>query len=293
MLNTMASTPINARRQEALVKLMDDETPVVRAAVMKEIRRHGSAGMDLLRQVVSRNEEPAATLARDWLREFGEINGAEAFLDFIGSYRYELETGCLLLDKTVFPQLDTREYYTFMNEAASRCRELMLMPASGYEITRVINRVLFHEYGFRGDSDNYYNPLNSYLHQVVKRRRGIPITLSILYILLADRCGLTLEPIALPGHFMVGCFSDDEPFYIDVFARGSVRTQDDVEVFLMEHHIQPRAEHFRPAPVGDILARCCRNLANQYAREQDEQRVRFFKNFVRAFEEAYRNHAEH
>lgn len=280
-------------RKQALAALLDDPSPTVNTAVFKEIRHHGEAGLAMLREIAEGNDPRQAGIAAVWLRELGGNNYTEAFLDFIESFRYELETGCLLLDRTVFPTLDTTIFARFMNEVAKRCRDLLLLPASGYEICKVINRVLFHEYGFRGDVEHYYNPLNSFLHQVILRRRGIPISLSVLYLLIADRCGLQLEPIALPGHFLVGCFTDDEPFYVDAYMRGAIRTQDDLENYLYQHHIAPRADFFKPAPTGEVLCRFCRNLANQYAREHNEERARFFMGFVRAFEDAYKNHAEH
>ena len=80
------------------------------------------------------------------------------------------------------------------------------------EICSVMNRVLFHEYGFRGAGKDFENPQNSFLHRVLERRKGLPITLSVIYILIARRLGFDLEPIGLPGRFMVGCFSDERPF---------------------------------------------------------------------------------
>ena len=76
------------------------------------------------------------------------------------------------------------------------------------EYCTIINRVLFHEQGFRGAGKKFENPDNSIVHKVLKSKQGLPITLSLIYILVARRVGLDLEPIGLPGRFMVGCFSE-------------------------------------------------------------------------------------
>ena len=280
-------------RKQAILGLLDDPSPTVNAALLKEIRRYGAVGLELLHEAVDTGSPEQVKVAKKWLFELEGHSHTELFIDYINAYEYELETGCLLLERTIFPQTDASEYYRFMHEISGRCKELLLSPSSGYEICKVMNRVIFHEYGFSGDTKHYYNPFNSYINQVIRRRKGIPLTLSVLYILIADRLGLQLDPVALPGHFVVACFNDAEAFYIDPFAGGAIRLHDDLETYLYEHHVQPRSEHFRPATAGEVLCRCCRNLMNQYSREGDEKRVAYFLGFVNAFEEAYRKHAQH
>ena len=75
----------------------------------------------------------------------------------------------------------------------------------------MINRVLFHEWGFRGNVEQFTDPMNSFIDKVLTRRKGIPISLSVLYLLVGERLGLPLEPVGLPGHFVVGCYADEAP----------------------------------------------------------------------------------
>ena len=87
-----------------------------------------------------------------------------------------------------------------MDKLARRTRELLTPPMSPRQICSILNRVLFHEYGFRGAGKDFENPENSFLHRVIERRQGLPITLSVLFILIARRIGLELEPIGLPEY---------------------------------------------------------------------------------------------
>jgi regulator of sirC expression with transglutaminase-like and TPR domain len=277
-------------RRDAIVSLLDDPSPIVMNALSKELIRMGRDGIVLLEQIAATDGQ-IALQARAWLKRLGSEVPADVFMDFIYSYNYELESGCLLLDRTIFPQLNMSEYYKDLEDISQRCRELLLIPSTVHEKCNVINRVIFHEFGFRGNTEDYYNPLNSYLHQVLKRKRGIPISLSILYLLVAERCNIQLEPIALPGHFLVGCFLEKEPFYIDPYHGGVFRTAKEVEAMVIEKLNQSDDIYLKPASVGAVLCRCCRNLANQYANEGNLDHSGFFAGFVRAFEDAYRKHA--
>ncbi|MGA2052856.1 MAG: transglutaminase family protein [Opitutales bacterium] len=288
-MTTEALPPASA---EALLRLLDDTAPQVREALLEEFRRLGEPGLGLLRQAAESGEPGLAGHARHFLRELGGEDTVATFLEFVRSFQYELETGLLLLERTVFPALGAAETHGFLDAAAARCRQLLLTPATAREKCLVVSRVLFHEFGFRGDAENYHDPRNSFMHLVIQRRRGIPLTLCALYILVGQRCGIELEPIALPGRFMVGCFLDDEPFFIDAYERGVFRDEEDVREHFRRLEMPFEPATLMPAPVGEVLARCCRNLVNQYTAARDHAKAKLFAEFVHEFELTYRRHAE-
>jgi regulator of sirC expression with transglutaminase-like and TPR domain len=275
-----------------MLRLLDDTAPQVREALLEEFQRLGDTGLALLRQAAEGGNAALAPHARHFLRELGGEDTVGTFLEFVRSFQYELETGLLLLERTVYPALGVAETHGFLDAAATRCRQLLLSPATAREKCRVISRVLFHEYGFRGDAENYHDPRNSFLHLVIQRRRGIPLTLCVLYILVAQRCGIDLEAIALPGRFLAGCFLDDEPFFIDAYERGVFRSEEDLHEHFRRLEIPFDPTALMPAPVGEVLARCCRNLVNQYTAARDHAKAKLFAEFVHEFELAYRRHAE-
>lgn len=280
--------PIKAARKRALLGLLDDTTHSVRSAVRLELERLGPQGVALLREA-SHHEDPAISgSARELLDALTGGQPERVFRDFIRSFNYELETGVLLLDRVANPHIGMADYERFLAEVSDRCRELLLHPSTAFEKCRILNRVIFGEYGFTGDMEQFYDPRNSFLSDVLERRRGIPISLSILYLLVADRCNLELSPIAFPGRFMVGCFLDSEPFYIDVFEGGAFRSMEDIEEMLEPYEIEIDPAIFAPCPVGEVLARCCRNLVNQYTRAGDSERAALFTEYVNEFEAAYR-----
>lgn len=278
--------------EKALISLLDDPSPTVQNALREEFKRLGLEHLAFLEQVAKGQNLQLAEAARVWLAEFGQDDPVDAFIQFIRSFSYELETGSLLLDRTVYPNIDPTEYCLFLDTMAARAKELIMLPCTAWEQCKQLNRVIFHEYGFCGDVENYYNPLNSYLHQVIKRRRGIPLSLSVLYILVAERCGIHLEPIALPGHFLVGCFLDSDAFFIDPYMRGTFRSTEDVYEILEERGLEPDPHYLMPAPVGEVICRGCRNLVNQYTQSGNVEHSRVFARFVREFESTYARHAQ-
>lgn len=288
----MNSSGISPERQAALIRLMDDDSPVVRTAVMDELKRLDRAGIDWLRKLARGPNRMVASEARNFLEELRNPDTIEEFTRFIRSVSYELETGCLLLNRTLYPDADVTDCCIRIDALAKRCRELMVLPNSPFEQCKAVNRVLFHEYGFRGNVEDFDDPLNSFLCQLLERRKGIPITLSILYILVAQRCGLELEPVGTPGRFLVGCFLEREAFYIDPFERGAFRTVREVEEMLLRNSLKPRPGFLAPTSVGEVLCRCCRNLTRQFAIRNDPEHSRVFAGFVHEFEEIMRRHAK-
>ncbi len=288
----VAERKLSLAREEALIQLLDDESPVVRNALVEEFQRIGEAGVILLSKVSRGGNRLLASRARVFLEKIQGPDPALEFTRFIRSVSYEIETGCLLLNRVVFPACEPAEVCMRLDAIASRARQLMLKPAAPWEKCRVINRVLFHEYGFRGNTESPDTPSNYCLPQVLLRRKGLPITLCILYQLAAQRCGLNLELVAVPGRYHVGCFLPDEPFYLDPFDRGTARSRDYLAETLISRQITPRDHYFLPATTGDVLCQCCRQLARVYSITNNPRQARIFAGFVREFEEVYQRTAQ-
>lgn len=278
---------LSARDRTALLGLLDDPSPSVRKALLGHFLALGESATQFLREV---NHGPRRKLARHaawYLAELKLSDPASEFRGFIRSLNYELETGALLLSRTVTPNLDVGSLCDALDKIAARCRELISEPATPREQCRIINRVLFHEWGFHGNIEHYTDPLNSFLDQVLRRRKGIPISLSILYLLVAGRLDLELEPVGLPGHFIVGCFTDKLPFYVDPFDKGVLRDADEVLDLLRANNLTLTAQDLVPTPVREVLCRSCRNLANHYSAAGDSARARLFAGFVQEFEDTH------
>jgi len=281
----------NQVRQEALLSLLDDPSAVVRQALVAHFTDLGSAAASFLREVAQSPNRMLAGHAAWYLQELKFSDPVAEFRGFIRSLNYELETGALLLARTVSPRLDIGRCCSALDAIARRCRELSVEPASARDRCRLINRVLFHEWGFRGNVEQYIDPLNSLIDQVIERRKGNPISLSIIYLLVASRLDFQLEPIGLPGHFLVGCPADEMPFFVDPFDQGLIRERNEVFVLLRDKRVTLKTADLAPVPVREVLCRVCRNLVNSYTAAGDAERARLFTGFIEEFEAAYARNA--
>jgi len=288
----MAVLPFTISQQKALPQLLDDPSPVVQQALLELFLAHGDESVELLRAVAS---QPNQTLAAHAARYLGQLNSSDPvgdFRRFIRSLNYELETGALLLSRTVNADLDVGSCCTQLDALAARCRELITPTSTPREQCRILNHVLLQEFGLRGNTEHYTDPLNSFLDQVLIRRKGLPLSLSIVYLLIAERIGLPLEPVALPGHFIVGCYEETPPFFLDPFHAGVFLSAPEVLLLARLNDHEPTLADLAPTPVREVLCRCCRNLAHHYAASEQLATARLFADFVAEFESTHERQAQ-
>jgi len=288
----MENAPAPFGSREAVLALLDDPSPAVRKALLAHFAAEGEPARLFLENLANNGGRLLATHAKSYLEELKFTDPVSDFREFIRSLNYELETGALLLTRTVFPDLDIGLSCQRLDDLAARCRELSAEPLSVREKCRIINRVLFHENGFRGNAEHYTDPLNSFLPIVLERRKGIPLSLSMVYLLVAQRLGIDLQPVALPGHFMVGCYLEDAPLFIDPFEQGVFRSPEEVFAFLKAGAHHPKVSDLAPTTVREVLCRCCRNLVNHYTTAGDADRARLFAGFVEEFEQTHERQAQ-
>ncbi len=131
-----------------------------------------------------------------------------------------------------------------------------------------LHEVLFEEEGFQGNSDDYYSPLNSYLSAVLEMKRGLPITLSLIYKVVGERVGLQIQGVNAPGHFVCRVMTSDGWMIVDPYVGGSVLTSE--EAFERMEHVTGRPvprtpEYLAPATHSQWLSRILVNLQHIFA----------------------------
>jgi regulator of sirC expression with transglutaminase-like and TPR domain len=180
----------------------------------------------------------------------------------------DIAYAALLIARDSYPDLDVNSYLGRLDDMAEAVRPRM----NCEHPIDAMRDFLFAELGFEGNVDDYFDPRNSYLNQVLDRRVGIPITLSLLYLELARRLEIPFVGIGLPGHFIVRYDGEDEPIYLDPFNGGVTMSVDDCRQRVAD--ISNGGLEFRKsflAPVGSrqILSRMLRNLKGIYVARAD------------------------
>jgi regulator of sirC expression with transglutaminase-like and TPR domain len=187
-----------------------------------------------------------------------------------------LARGALLIAKEEYPDLDIEKY---LNQLAALAREAEPMVHGGADtIARVqlLSEFLFSRKGFEGNREQFGDPRNSFLNDVLERRLGIPITLSLVYIEVGRRLGLNLFGVSFPTHFLVKAVDERGELIIDPFNGGSILDLDEIRARLTQIYGQATDVHptmLRAVGARQILARMLRNLKNIYASASDWQRA--------------------
>jgi regulator of sirC expression with transglutaminase-like and TPR domain len=195
----------------------------------------------------------------------------------------DLVRSALLVARDVYPDLDPGACLAQLDALAAQVQGWVAAqggtpgnePEAALPTLLALNHVLFAEAGFHGNSDDYYDPRNSYLNDVLTRRTGISITLALVYIEVARRVGLRLHGVGLPGHFLVGYTppgSRGERIFVDPFAGGTLRSA--TECADLFRRMYGGAYAFSPqllAPVTarQFLARLLNNLKSIYLEQHD------------------------
>jgi len=184
-----------------------------------------------------------------------------------------------------FPELDTQTVLADIDALAVRLKRRFPVDAVPVQRLRWLNRFFFQELGFSGNVNNYYDPDNSYLHQVLTTRRGIPITLAILYVELASQIGLTARGVSFPGHFLVKLRmhtgQQQGEVVIDPFTGHSL-SRDELDELLAPYKRNRGLQGDFDVPLGlflqaatprEVLARMLRNLKEIHRGAQDWRRA--------------------
>ncbi len=179
---------------------------------------------------------------------------------------------CLEFAADAYPGLDRRAYAARIDSLAVRIRDRCPEGAKLRHILGQIQWVLFVEERFRGNHEEYGDPRNSYLNEVLDRKLGIPISLSTLYLAVSERIGLEMWGVNLPGHFVVGCGPRESPIYVDPYHEGIILDRDGcIRRVTQVLGRPPRLDRsaFDPCPTWLMAARMLRNLKAAYLREND------------------------
>jgi regulator of sirC expression with transglutaminase-like and TPR domain len=186
-----------------------------------------------------------------------------------------LDEAALWIAAEEYAGLDVSAYLARLDALAEGAGARLEGARSDVERVGRLNRFLFLEEGFSGNHSDYYDPRNSYLNEVLDRRSGIPITLSLVYIAVGRRLGLRVEGIGFPGHFLVK-WSGEQEIIIDAFL-GETLSLEDCQKRLDSAAGQPvalRPElHLRAAGAHEILTRMLGNLKQIFVQRQDWNRA--------------------
>lgn len=186
----------------------------------------------------------------------------------------DLVTAALELARDAYPQLRFEETFDWIEDRANELGGPIACAKTERDALRALADCLSGRHGLHGDRESYDHADSSYLHRVIERKRGIPISLSLLYMAVGSRVGLTLHGVSSPGHFMVRYEAVDGPLFIDAYSRGEVLTHDECSARICRAMDLPGPladSAFEPAAPRAIVIRMLNNLKALHARQSNWQ----------------------
>ncbi|NNN06774.1 MAG: hypothetical protein HKL90_12820 [Elusimicrobia bacterium] len=264
----------------SLVSLLDDEDPRSLRLVRERVLDVGAAALPFLEQARAASQPELSRRLDDLASELRYRDLKKEFLTLAAERVPDLEAGALLLSRFIRPEADPAVYRAWLDRVAAAARDEIAEDAGTAEAARRLAAHLFQAMGFSGNSSNYYDPDNSSLTRVIDTRRGIPVTLAVLFLLLAKRLGITVYGVGTPGHFLLGYRDEGDAAYLDPFEKGRRLDAGEVRRMLVRNGYEFRPEYLRPCGPREILARMMRNLLSIYQKTGAAERAQRLSTLV-------------
>ncbi len=205
------------------------------------------------------------------------MSHAERFSQVVGGPDETINLGeaALLIAAEEYRDLDIASYLARLDQLAATLKRRLRPDIGPADTIVALNRFLFDEHGFCGDAADYYDPRNSFLNEVLDRKRGIPITLAVVYIEIGRRIGLPVQGISFPAHFLVKCPLREGTVVLDPYAKGISLSFDDLKqrIKSLRNGVEPSrsvvAGALATASNKDIVVRMLRNLKGIYSHHKE------------------------
>ena len=263
------------KKIKALLRLLSDPNEQVATRIQDQLVQCGKSVLPDLAEA-ERQDPTLSPRAADVREEIHFLALKKEFQQCCRVKRdnIDLEIGSLLIAKSAYPTLEVTNYIQIIEKLAEEVRPRLTPADSPVQRIHIFNQYLFNEKAFRGNRTDYYDPENSFLNRVIDRRIGIPISLSVLYLLLGLRLGLPVQGVGMPGHFLVKVDSPPRLLFVDCFNGGTLLEESDCKKFLTDSGFGFEPWYLEPSPNPLILERMLRNLLGIYHQRQEPQQVK-------------------
>lgn len=273
---------------QALIALIEDPDEQIFAHVRDRLLEYGPDAIQYLE--TSWEEQDFGLLFQSRIEALiHEIQFEECKRQLSGWYAStskDLLKGAIIIAKYQYPGLDEKAIFDFIERMRRDCWLELNPNMTAFESVGVINKIFFGQYGFKGNASNYNSPLNSYINTVIETKKGNPLSLSILYSVVAQQLELPIYGVNLPNHFILAYMDDNGIsqflsnsneygvlFYINTFSKGSLFQKDDIDQFLNSIQQTPEPGHFQPCSNSDILRRMLTNLISSFQQVGHAEKV--------------------
>ncbi|EOZ95137.1 hypothetical protein A33Q_3342 [Indibacter alkaliphilus LW1] len=265
---------LSEKELHALVSLLDDSDMEVKSHVREKLASIGHEVIPFLEKKWEESFNPDIQKEIEELvhdLQFSQLK--QRLTDWKKSEEKDLLTGLWIINTYQYPDLEYEKLNADMHQIYFEVWTSFKNDLMPYEQIRIINSVLFTQLRFSANTKNFHSPGNSMLSNVLETRKGNPISLCAIYLLVAQKLGLPVYGVNLPNLFVLTYQSKDVSFYINAFNKGLVFSKKDIHNYLEHLKIEPRDEFFEPCTHKDILVRTLRNLIVAFEKIGESEKV--------------------
>jgi regulator of sirC expression with transglutaminase-like and TPR domain len=249
----------------ALVSLLDDEDTQVVAHVEERILKLGATIIPFLERQWESSLDPAVQTKIETLIHALQYDSLHDRLSrWYQSSEQDLLTGMWIVATYQYPDLELDKLKQSLEQIYYEAWLEYRPDLYPFDQVKALNSVLFNKLRFGANTKNFHSPGNSMINVVLESRKGNPITLCVIYLLVAQKLKMPVYGVNLPNLFILTYKTEQQTFYINVFNRGLIFSRQDIENYIHELHLVPQSSFFEPCPNVEVIRRMLRNLVMSF-----------------------------
>ncbi|MFT4735368.1 MAG: regulator of sirC expression with transglutaminase-like and TPR domain [Algoriphagus sp.] len=263
----------------ALVSLLGDTDEEVSYLVEKQIRNLGSEIIPFLEDHWDKHSLNPSLRKRleDLIHELQYDNFTKGLLDWKNNRQDDLLEGMWLIAKYQYPDLEFENIKVEVNQIYFDAWLKLRDEIHPKDAVKILNNLFFEKYKFSANTKNFHSPANSLINQVIETKRGNPISLCVIYLLVAQRLGLPIFGVNLPSLFVLTYKSAHIQFYINVFNKGLVFDRKDIDSYLKQMKMKEQEMFYQPCSNLEIISRSLLNLMVSFKKNSETQKAKEIK----------------
>lgn len=268
-LKVVDSYYMNENELKALISLLDDPDATIYQELEDKLIASGPPVVPFLEQQWETSFDVLLQSRVEQIVHKIQFNEVKNDLQlWMISNQEDLLEGLLIINRYQYSQLNEQEIHQQLAELKREAWYHMMYEMSPLEKVKLLNNILFREFGLSGNTSDYHAPQNSFINKVLETKKGNPISLACIYSLVAQRLDIPIYGVNLPKHFVLAYMNEEKPeevlFYINVFNRGQVMQESDIHAFLQQLNLPFSDQYTKPCGNLDIIRRVLRNLLAAY-----------------------------
>lgn len=288
---------MNTSELNALISLLDDPDEVIYDQISGQILSQGTTIVAEL-ELAWENSKSVLQQQRieNLIQKIQFSATSEALQQWIENGGSDLLEGALIIARYQFPDLNEKKIYSYIDQLKQDIWLELNPNLTALEQVRVINHILFEVHQFVGNTNDFHHPNNSFINMVLESKRGNPLSLSIIYAILAQKLSMPIYGVNLPQHFILAYMGGENTFglydldknkevlfYINAFSKGTIFNRNEVESYLQQLNLKANENYFYPCNNIEMIKRMINNLIFSFEKMGNEKKSNDMKLLIKSF----------